>query len=533
MRKRAETLLKKHPVKNETAVNQAARSKLIHELQIHKIELEMQNEELKNANITAKAEKIKYENLYAFSTIGYFTIDSAGMISGLNQSGAALLGMDMKDAEGRNIRVFISPAGRRPFDVFIKNIFSGIKKTACENTLIAKDGTPVEVYMEGLKSADGVTCNLNIIDITARKLAAAELARSEEKYRLLVTAMGQGLALLGIITGSQGKPADFECLDVNESCTKLLGLSRKMCIGKRIKDIAPLSGKDWIDMFGRVALTGEPAYFESYLETTGKYCTVSSYSTKKDHIAVLFTDISERKKAEELIAAKNSELERFVYTVSHDLKNPLVTIQGFAGLIKRSLNDRQDDKLQSYVDYILKAGTTMSSLITDLLAITRIGKVENNNEKAMFYGMIKEAMEITAGEIEKYNAVINISETLLKPEPIYVFCNRQRIVEVLQNLISNAMKFSNKGTACMIQIGVEQQNTDRAFFVKDNGAGIEKQYLEKIFGLFERLDQSVEGTGIGLAIAKRIIELHDGRIWADSAGPGSGSTFYFTLNLIG
>ncbi len=242
---------------------------------------------------------------------------------------------------------------------------------------------------------------------------------------------------------------------------------------------------------------------------------------------VAFRDITERKKAEEIIQnqikeleTKNAEMERFTYTVSHDLKSPLITIKGFLGILNNDIKEQKEDLIQKDISRISNAADKMQNLLEDLLELSRIGRMVNPSSKFSMNDVLKDVVELLNGVIANKNIKIIIQNNM----PI-VFGDRQRIYEVMQNLIENAIKFIGKTENPIIEIGYNNNK----FFVKDNGIGIDNKYLTKIFGLFDKLDKNSEGTGIGLALVKRIIELHHGTVWVESEGLNKGATFYFTL----
>jgi signal transduction histidine kinase len=173
---------------------------------------------------------------------------------------------------------------------------------------------------------------------------------------------------------------------------------------------------------------------------------------------------------------------------------------------------------------IKEAVVKMHTLLGELLELSRIGRVANPSEIIPFEELIQDALELVSGRMDKNKVTINIQSNLPK-----VFGDRQRLTEVLQNLIDNAIKFANKETYPTIEIGCEgKENGLHIFFVRDNGIGIPAELHDRIFGLFDKLDPQSEGTGIGLAIVKRIVEVHGGRLWVKSEA-GKGATFFFTL----
>jgi signal transduction histidine kinase len=244
--------------------------------------------------------------------------------------------------------------------------------------------------------------------------------------------------------------------------------------------------------------------------------------------ARLFSDLQkeleERKKLIEELAKKNAELEQFTYTVSHDLKSPLVTINGFLGYLEQDAISGNIARLKKDTQRIQEAVLKMQRLLNELLELSRIGRMMNAPQTIPFDDLVEEAMAIVHGRLEERGVRVHV-----QPDLSVVCGDRPRLVEVLQNLIDNAAKYMGGQDQPRVTIGQRCMENDLpVFFVSDNGMGIPAEHHERIFGLFNKLDARSEGTGVGLALVKRIIEIHGGRIWVESE-PGMGATFLFTL----
>jgi len=238
--------------------------------------------------------------------------------------------------------------------------------------------------------------------------------------------------------------------------------------------------------------------------------------------------ISQLKKSEAIIQKqvneleiKNAELERFTYTVSHDLKSPLITIKGFIGMINTDVANQRYDRIGSDMRRISNAADKMQNLLEDLLELSRIGRIIHPASIFSFTDAANEALELLFGVIHSKGVVVNVEENM----PV-IKADKPRIREVIQNIIENAIKFMGEQPNPKIEIGSKKTEENVIFYIRDNGIGVEEIYLKKIFGLFDKLNPESEGTGIGLAIVKRIIELHKGEIWAESKGITKGTTFY-------
>ncbi len=234
--------------------------------------------------------------------------------------------------------------------------------------------------------------------------------------------------------------------------------------------------------------------------------------------------VAERERLLAELEAKNAELERFNYTVSHDLKSPLVTIKGFLGMLERDTAAGQHERARHDIRRIHAAADRMTQLLDELLHLSRLGHETVEPESVALDAVAREALDAVAGAIEKRGVEIEID-----PDLPVVLGERIRLREVYQNLIANAVKYMGDQRAPRVEVGARWNGAETVFTVRDNGSGIDPRYHDKVFGLFERLDSAEEGTGIGLALAKRIVERHGGRIWVESEGAGRGSTFCFTL----
>jgi signal transduction histidine kinase len=234
-------------------------------------------------------------------------------------------------------------------------------------------------------------------------------------------------------------------------------------------------------------------------------------------------DIAEIKNKDAALQQKSAEMERFTYSVSHDLKSPLVTIRTFAGYLTQ---DAAGDptQLKKDIEYIQDAAQRMHLLLDELLHMSRVGRVSTVQSDIPFNRLAQEAAGAVAGRLSARAARLDIKE-----DPIVLRGDHSRLEEVWQNLVENAVKYMGEQTEPQITIGVDRRARETVFYVQDNGMGIEEEHQARIFDLFEKLDDSTEGTGFGLALVKRIVELYQGRIWVESAGLGKGSTFRFTL----
>jgi PAS domain S-box-containing protein len=259
------------------------------------------------------------------------------------------------------------------------------------------------------------------------------------------------------------------------------------------------------------------------LETIAVQVVITSEKSRL--LEQLQKELVERQRLLHEMEIKNAELERFSYTVSHDLRSPLVTIRGFLGFMEKSMLSGDVASFQRDLQRVTKATDRMNQLLKDLLELSRIGRVLNEMKEVPFESLVRVALENVQGRIHEKNVSVQVQENM----PV-VFVDQPRMIEVLQNLLDNAAKYIGDQKTPAIEIGYDgkAENNYHLFFVKDNGMGIAPEHHEKIFGLFNKLDVETEGTGVGLALVKRIVEFHGGKIWVKSEA-GFGSTFYFSL----
>jgi signal transduction histidine kinase len=241
--------------------------------------------------------------------------------------------------------------------------------------------------------------------------------------------------------------------------------------------------------------------------------------------AKLERSLVEIREANEQLGLKNAELERFTYTVSHDLRSPLITIRGYLGHLVTSVAEGNEQRFREDVTRIDRATAKMDDLLRDLLELSRVGRVLNPVSDVPMAAVAQDAADLLRGPLRARGASVEID-----PELPLVRGDRKRLLEVFQNLVENAVKFMGDQKEPRITVGVRRESGEVVFFVRDNGIGIDPKHRERVFELFERLTPTGEGTGVGLALVKRIVEAHGGRVWVESPEVGVGAVFCFTVS---
>ncbi len=268
---------------------------------------------------------------------------------------------------------------------------------------------------------------------------------------------------------------------------------------------------------------GEAAYLASLREITERKRVQEELVVKTAALQERTADLAATNRE---LERKNQEMEQFVYTVSHDLKSPLVTMKGFVGVLKEDLCTGKNDlvMVMDSIGRVERAATRMSRLIEDLLRLSRAGQRGGKMEPLDVSVLVRELSVGLQPRLEELETTLEIHDEM--PE---IIADRTAISRVFENLLNNAIKYGCKGPHSKITVGSQVLDDEVRIFVKDNGPGIATKEHKKIFGLFQRLDSSEEGTGVGLAIVAKIMEVHNGRVWVESS-PGKGATFWLSLD---
>ena len=394
-----------------------------------------------------------------------------------------------------------------------------------------RDGSqfPVEIGLNPVQVSGEPYVLSSVVDITERRIHEEAIKQSEERLRAVLEA-----ALDAVI----GMDIDGKVTAWNRQAEVIFGWGREEVLGKSVADlIIPTelrpSHRAGIEKFRE---TGEGPVLNARLEMEAvrnngerfpvELTILPLHQAGKPYFTAFVRDISARRSAQLKIQSmnaeltlKNDELQQFVYTVSHDLKSPLVTLEGFVGLLRQELNEGNMSEVLQCAERIERASQKMGQLIQDLLQLSRVGTVRNDPEMVSVSELVTDVCLDLKSQWEEHGIDIQVQDDMPT-----LFTDRIRLGQVFENLVSNAIKYGCSPQNPRISISGELSENDVIFRVHDNGAGIPQEHHERIFRPFERLDSPQEGTGIGLAIVVRIVEQNGGTVRLESQ-PGAGTTF--------
>lgn len=450
----------------------------------------------------------------------------------------ALAGQAPAEFIGRPLTAFLHADSRVPAARQLQTVYEEGRQVAlAEARLLRLDGKVLEAEVVGVPIHFGEEPAALVVfyDVTARNRAQQMLRHLNEELAARVAAQTEALRQreaelqaifeampdLVLVLNAAGK-----YLKVVASDPKLLAEPEESLVGRTLGDVFPEERAAFFLAQIRQALrTGETTQVEYSLPVAGntRWFQASIASMGDDTVVWVARDITDRRRAEQELRRSNEELQRFAYVASHDLQEPLRMVTNYLQLLQRRYQGQLDADAHEFIEYAVDGATRMKSLINDLLAYSRVGTRGDPFVPTDLNAELERVLRDLALAIEDAGATITH-----EPLPV-VLADPGQMRQLLQNLLGNALKFRGEAPP-QIQVGVEQVGQEWLIRVTDNGIGLDTRFGERIFNIFQRLHPvgTYPGTGIGLAICKKIVTRHGGRIWVESA-PGEGAVFCFTL----
>lgn len=523
--------------KTDLPLSEIEMLKLIHELEIHHVELELQNHELQQAKALADIATDKYTELYDFAPSGYFTLSETGDIIECNLTSAKMLDKERSKLINNRFSLFISIDTQLVFNLFLEKIFESKRQETCEVTLIKEGATPTYVLLTGIITENIELCNVTMVDITKRKRAEEKVISSENRFTQISENSREWIWEIdidGLYTFS------------NQTLERLMGYKTEEIVGKKyFYDFFPPEEREEYKKAAFHVFNNKQPFWEFINRNVTKSGEIIWLSTSGvpilDNEGTLLgyrgvdIDITAKIKADKDLRnalEKATESDRlksaFLANMSHEIRTPMNGILGFASLLKEP--DLSGKEQQQYVQIIEKSGARMLNIINNIVSISKIesGLMEvdicesNINEQIEYiYTFFKAAIE-GKGMQFLFKSPLPSSKAIIKTD-------REKLYAILTNLVKNAIKYSEEG---IIELGYVPKGKYIEFYVKDSGIGIKSTRQEAIFERFIQADitdkNAYQGAGLGLSISKAYVEMLGGKLWVESE-KGIGSTFYFTI----
>jgi PAS domain S-box-containing protein len=388
-----------------------------------------------------------------------------------------------------------------------------------------------------------VTISFN--DTTEQKQAEQELKENEEKLNALFTSLTEMVVMHELVLNAAGEAIDYRIIDCNKVFTEVTGIRKEDAIGKLATEVYQTDPPPYLEKYAKVGLGGDPHEFNIFYPPLDKHFMISVVSPQAGKFATITTDISDMMQIQEMIIAKNKEMENYLYVASHDLRTPLVNIQGFSQRLKKQadsiktlfadktlepeilhqLGNITDEDIPKTLGFILGNIEKMDTLINGLLQLSRTGRVEMNIQEIDMNALFAKILQSLDFQIKEAQCEIHIDPL---PE---CFGDAALLDQLFSNIISNALKHSDSQRALEITVDAKKIHNRVVYAIRDTGKGIAQKHLDKIWDVFYRIDprSGKTGEGIGLSLVKRIAEKHKGKVWAESE-ENKGSVFHIELH---
>jgi len=506
--------------------------RLIHELEVHHVELEMQQEELAHKRIELEESLDKYTELYDFAPTGYLTLGRDSTILQSNLTAAKLLEVDRSSLEGMQLKRFVVPGDYRIIEDLLETVFTKRVPRNCELKLLPVALQPSSneypalsgrtLRLDAVISETSYMCKVILTDITERKYAETALKNSEERFRVMFEKHSAIKLVIDPETGN--------IINANQAAADIYGWSVEKLCTMKIQDINTLSPEQVKCEMEKSRLSEKKQFVFQHRQAEGSILDVEVFSNPieiegKILLYSIIHDITDRKRA----AEESDRLKSaFLANISHEIRTPMNGIIGFSELLKDA--DLTGEEQAEYIDLIEQSGHRMLNLINDLMDISKIDAKETKLQltQTPINNLLQQIEASFRLEAKKGGLSLRCTTGLSDTEST-ITTDSVKLSLIMTKLIQNALKFTTKGG---VDFGYTRKDDTLEFYCIDSGIGIAADHKEKIFDRFHQIDTSLtrnqEGSGLGLSIAKAYVEMLCGKLNVQSK-EGAGSSFTFTL----
>jgi PAS domain S-box-containing protein len=463
------------------------------------------------------------ESIIESVTDAFFALDKDWRFTYINRNGERLLGKEPDELLGQTIWDVYSLKGTQ-----FEDTYRAVAETGVATSLTSYYPDHQRWYeVHAYPSFRGISVYFR--DVSERMHVDGLLRKSERRYRQLFESIDEGFCIIELKFNSEGEPIDYLFLEANGAFEEQTGLSNP--VGKTILELAPGIEKSWITIYGRIAETREPLRFELQSGALKRWFDAYAFPVDDPEsrtVAILFSDVTDRKRIESDLRRSDRQKDEFLAMLAHELRNPLAPIGTAAQMLRQG--DLGAQQIATAAAVISRQVDHMTRLVDDLLDVSRVtrGMVKLELVPVDLKVAIDNAIEQVRGLFESRNHRLNVH---LANQAVWVCADRVRLVQVISNLLSNAAKYTPpKGD---IHISTDVVDNHVEVVVRDNGIGIADELLPTIFDLFSQGERSADraegGLGLGLALVKKMVDLHGGTVSATSGGHGKGSEFKVSL----
>lgn len=469
-----------------------------------------------------------------------FVLDRNGIFTLSEGAGLAKLGLSPGQVVGLSVFEMY-----RDYPDIVESMHQALRGNIQQNE-VSIAGIVFDIIFSPIIGTDGTVSSVIGLanDITQRRQSEQKLADNQKQLSMLFSSMTEMVAIHEVVFDEQGVPVNYRITDCNDAYTRITGICKEDAKGRLATDVYHTDIPPFLTEFTNIGINGGVFEYTTYFAPMDKHFMISVVSPDKNKFATITTDVTTIQQVQESISEKNKELENYLYVASHDLRSPLVNIQGFGQRLQkqidaigatlsqcsadeechRSMKQILNDDIPQTLSFVFSNVAKMDNLINGLLQISRTGRIKMNIAKVDMNALFASILAANNFQIAEFSAKVEIEDLT------ECYGDSNQLNQLFSNIITNAVKYHDPARQLVISISSRIQYNKVIYRIADTGIGIDQRHLKRIWDVFFRVDSAsaVTGEGLGLSIAKRIADKHKGRIWADSE-IGKGTVFCVEL----